>query len=72
LLCLGGKHVWHGNLEGLELGDMFGFVEAYVVCPTTTNEQVKAGGPSLLPLKSPLAPLAHVPKLSLDLFAHQD
>lgn len=31
----GGKPVWHGNLEGLELDDMFGFIEAYVVCPTT-------------------------------------
>lgn len=31
----GGKPVWHGNLEGLELDNMFGFIEAYVVCPTT-------------------------------------
>ena len=31
----GGKPVLHGNLEGLELDDMFGFIEAYVVCPTT-------------------------------------
>lgn len=31
----GGKPVWHGNLEGLELDNMCGFIEAYVVCPST-------------------------------------
>lgn len=31
----GGKPVWHGNFEGLELDNMLGFIEAYVVCPTT-------------------------------------
>lgn len=29
----GGKPEWKGNLEGLE--DLFGFFEAYVVCPQT-------------------------------------
>jgi DNA polymerase type B, organellar and viral len=31
----GGKPVWHGNLEDLELDEIFGFIEAYVVCPST-------------------------------------
>lgn len=25
--------VWHGNLEGHDLDNLFGFIEAYVVCP---------------------------------------
>lgn len=29
----GGKPVWHGNLEGQDLDNLFGFIEAYVVCP---------------------------------------
>lgn len=31
----GGVPVWHRNLEGLDLDSMFGFIEAYVVCPKT-------------------------------------
>lgn len=31
----GGVPVWHGNLEGLDLDSIFGFIEAYVVCPKT-------------------------------------
>lgn len=31
----GGVPVWHGNLEGQELSNLFGFIEAYVVCPRT-------------------------------------
>lgn len=30
----GGVPVWHGNLEGQELSNLFGFMEAYVVCPS--------------------------------------
>lgn len=31
----GGKPVWHGSLEGKDLDSLFGFIEAYVVCPKT-------------------------------------
>ena len=31
----GGVPVWHGHLEGQELSHLFGFIEAYVVCPRT-------------------------------------
>lgn len=31
----GGKPVWHGNLGGKDLDSLFGFIEAYVVCPKT-------------------------------------
>lgn len=31
----GGVPVWHGNLEGKDLDSIFGFIEAYVVCPKT-------------------------------------
>lgn len=31
----GGVPVWHGNLEGMDLDSIFGFIEAYVVCPKT-------------------------------------
>ncbi|KAL5821138.1 hypothetical protein ACOSQ3_023020 [Xanthoceras sorbifolium] len=31
----GGVPVWHGNLEGLDLDSILGFIEAYVVCPKT-------------------------------------
>ena len=31
----GGVPVWHGNLDGMDLDSMFGFIEAYVVCPKT-------------------------------------
>lgn len=31
----GGVPVWHGNLEGMDLDSMLGFIEAYVVCPKT-------------------------------------
>lgn len=31
----GGVPVWHGNLEGQELSNLYGFLEAYVVCPRT-------------------------------------
>lgn len=34
----GGKPVWHGNLEGMDLDSMFGFIEAYVVCPNTIKK----------------------------------
>lgn len=28
-----GKPVWHGHLEGQDLNNLFGFIEAYVECP---------------------------------------
>lgn len=31
----GGVPVWHGNLDGMDLDSMFGFIQAYVVCPKT-------------------------------------
>lgn len=31
----GGVPVWHGNLEGQELSNLYGFIEAYVECPST-------------------------------------
>ena len=31
----GGNPVWHRSLEGKDLESMFGFIEAYVVCPKT-------------------------------------
>ncbi|KAG0450457.1 hypothetical protein HPP92_026900 [Vanilla planifolia] len=31
----GGVLVWQGNLEGKDLDSMFGYIEAYVVCPKT-------------------------------------
>ena len=31
----GGVPVWHRNLEGKDLDSIFGFIEAYVVCPKT-------------------------------------
>lgn len=31
----GGVPVWHGNLEGQELSNLYGFIEASVVCPRT-------------------------------------
>lgn len=31
----GGVPVWHGHLEGEDLSNLCGFVEAYVVCPST-------------------------------------
>lgn len=31
----GGVPVWHGNLGGKDLDSIFGFIEAYVVCPKT-------------------------------------
>lgn len=31
----GGVPVWYGNLADRELSNIFGFIEAYVVCPTT-------------------------------------
>lgn len=34
----GGVPVWHGNLEGMDLDSMFGFIEAYVVCPKTIKK----------------------------------
>jgi hypothetical protein len=34
----GGVPVWHRNLEGQDLDSMFGFIEAYVVCPKTINK----------------------------------
>ena len=33
----GGKPVWYGYLEGQELSNLYGFIEAYVVCPSTIN-----------------------------------
>jgi len=33
----GGKPVWHGNLEDQDLSNLFGFIEAYVVCPPTIS-----------------------------------
>nr|YP_010127582.1 DNA-polymerase-like [Bougainvillea spectabilis]QPP04906.1 DNA-polymerase-like [Bougainvillea spectabilis] len=34
----GGVPVWHGNLDGMDLDSIFGFIEAYVVCPKTINK----------------------------------
>ena len=34
----GGVPVWHGNLGGKDLDSMFGFIEAYVVCPKTIKK----------------------------------
>lgn len=34
----GGVPVWHGNLDGKDLDSMFGFIEAYVVCPKTIKK----------------------------------
>lgn len=35
----GGKPKWHGNnLEDRKLSDLFGFIEAYVVCPNTLKK----------------------------------
>lgn len=31
----GGVPVWHSNLVGKDLDSLFGFIEAYVVCPKT-------------------------------------
>ncbi|XP_059067854.1 DNA polymerase-like [Cryptomeria japonica] len=31
----GGMPVWHANLEGQELSNLYGFIKAYVVCPST-------------------------------------
>ncbi|KAF3433473.1 hypothetical protein FNV43_RR24575 [Rhamnella rubrinervis] len=33
----GGKLVWLGNLEGQDLDNLFGFIEAYIVCPRNTT-----------------------------------
>lgn len=33
----GGKPVWHSNLEGQDLDNLFGFIEAYVICPSTIS-----------------------------------
>jgi hypothetical protein len=34
----GGKPKWYGNLEGRELDNLFGFIEAYVDCPKTIEK----------------------------------
>ena len=34
----GGEPVWHSNLESKNLDSMFGFIEAYVVCPKTIKK----------------------------------
>jgi hypothetical protein len=34
----GGKPKWYGNLEGRELDNLFGFIEAYVDCPKTISK----------------------------------
>ncbi|KAK9041215.1 hypothetical protein V6N11_016327 [Hibiscus sabdariffa] len=33
-----GKPVWHSNLQGRDINNLFGFIEAYVECPTTINK----------------------------------
>lgn len=33
----GGKPIWHGNLEDQDLDNLFGFIEAHVVCPSTIS-----------------------------------
>jgi hypothetical protein len=33
----GGKPVWHGHLEGQDLDNLYGFIEAHVVCPSTIS-----------------------------------
>ena len=35
----GGKPVWHKNLDGMDLDSMFGFIEAYVLCPNTIKKR---------------------------------
>ena len=32
-----GKPTWHGNLQGEDLDNLFGFIEAYVECPITIS-----------------------------------
>lgn len=34
----GGAPVWQGNLDGMDLDSMFGFIEAYVECPKTIKK----------------------------------
>nr|AVV32079.1 orf2565 [Helianthus annuus] len=34
----GGKPVWHGNLDEKDLDSLYGFIEAYVVCPKTIKK----------------------------------
>jgi hypothetical protein len=34
----GGAPVWHRNLEGMDLDSLFGFIEAYVVCPKSIKK----------------------------------
>lgn len=34
----GGVPVWHHNLVNRELSELFGFIEAYVECPSTINQ----------------------------------
>jgi len=34
----GGEPVWHSNLQNKDLDSMFGFIEAYVVCPKTIKK----------------------------------
>lgn len=31
----GGKPVWHRDLRGIDINNLFGFIEAYVECPNT-------------------------------------
>lgn len=34
----GGEPVWHGNLDDKDLESLYGFIEAYVVCPETIKK----------------------------------
>ncbi|XP_022975380.1 uncharacterized protein LOC111474649 [Cucurbita maxima] len=34
----GGEPVWHSNLQNKDLDSMFGFIEAYVICPKTIKK----------------------------------
>nr|YP_010352581.1 hypothetical protein MFQ53_mgp44 [Bidens parviflora]UIR98934.1 hypothetical protein [Bidens parviflora] len=34
----GGEPVWYGNLKDKDLDSLYGFIEAYVVCPKTINK----------------------------------
>lgn len=46
----GGKPQWHGNnLEDQKLSDLFGFIEAYVVCPNTIKKPFREKNTLIFP-----------------------
>jgi len=34
----GGVPVWHGNLDGKDLDSLYGFIEAYIICPDNIDK----------------------------------